>query len=144
MAVAPFITQAVAQDLLTSLETDLNSGTAAVIQGYAANVGRPADADAANTNTLLFTLTCSASIFVSKTDGAPGAVGTFDTITQDSSADATATLDFFRISTQSAGTVRFQGTAGVGTFDMVINTVSITSGSVVAATGTSTMTVPEG
>lgn len=144
MATAPFITQAVAQDLLTSLETDLNSGTAAVIQGYAANVGRPADADAANTNTLLFTLTCSASIFVSKTDGNPGAVGTFDTITQDASADATATLDFFRISTQSGGTVRFQGSAGTASADMIINTTSITSGSVVAATGTSTMTVPEG
>lgn len=144
MATAPFITQAVAQDLLTSLETDLNSGTAAVIQGYAANVGTPADADAANTNTLLFTLTCSASIFTTKTDGNPGAVGTFDTITQDSSADATATLVFFRISTQSGGTVRFQGSAGTASADMIINTTSITSGSVVAATGTSTMTVPEG
>lgn len=144
MAVAPFITQAVAQDLLTSLETDINSGTAAVINGYAANIGRPADADAANTNTLLFTLTCSASVFTTKTDGNPGAVGTFDTITQDSSADATATLDFFRILTQSGGTVRFQGSAATATADMIINTVSITSGSVVAATGTSTLTVPEG
>lgn len=144
MAVAPFITQSVAQSLLTAFETAANAGTAATIQGYAANVGRPADADAANTNTLLFTLTCSAAIFTTKTDGAPGAVGTLDTITQDSSADATATLDFFRILTQSGGTVVFQGSAATATADMIITTVSITSGSVVAATGTSTITVPEG
>src|ERR1044071_9181843 len=121
MAVAPFITHAVAQDLLTSLETDINAGTAAVINGYAANIGRPADADAANTNTLLFQLTCSASVFTSKTDGAPGAVGTFAAITQDSSADATGTLDFFRLLTQSGGTVCFQGSAATATADMIIN-----------------------
>lgn len=141
MATAPKITQTVAQDLLTSLETDLNSGTAAVIQGYTGTA--PTYADDAVTGTLLFTLTCSASIFTTKTDGAPGAVGTFDTITQDSSADATNTLTYFVIVTQSGGTVRFQGSAGTSSADMIINTVSITSGSVVAATGTSTLTVPE-
>lgn len=142
MATSPFITQAVAQDLLTSLETDLNAGTAAVIEGY--NGSAPAFADSAEGNTLLFSLTCSASIFVSKTDGNPGAIGTFDTITQDSSADATGTLSHFRIKTQTGGTSVFQGSAGTSSADMIVNTVSITSGSVVAATGTSTITVPEG
>lgn len=145
MALAPFITQSVAQSLLTAFETAANAGTAAVINGYDDDAATPADADAsAAGSTLLFTLTCSASLFTSKTDGAPGAVGTFDTITQDSSADATDTLQFFRILTQSGGTVVFQGTAGTSTTDMIVNTVSITSGSVVAATGTSTITVPEG
>lgn len=142
MATAPFITQSVAQALLTAFETAANAGTAAVINGY--NGSAPADADAAEGNTLLFQLTCSAAIFTSKTDGAPGAVGTFDTITQDSSADNTGTLSHFRILTQSGGTVVFQGSAGTSAADMIINTVSITSGSVVAATGTSTITVPEG
>lgn len=145
MALAPFITQSVAQSLLTAFETAANAGTAAVINGYDDDAATPADADAsAAGSTLLFTLTCSASIFTSKTDGAPGAVGTFDTITQDSSADATDTLQFFRILTQGGGTVVFQGTAGTATSDMIVNTTSITSGSVVAATGTSTITVPEG
>lgn len=145
MALAPFITQSVAQSLLTAFETAANAGTAAVINGYDDDAAVPADADAsAAGSTLLFTLTCSASIFTTKTDGAPGAVGTLDTITQDSSADATDILAFFRILTQSGGTVVFQGTAGTATSDMIINTTSITSGSVVAATGTSTITVPEG
>lgn len=145
MALAPFITQAVAQSLLTDFETLLNAGTAAVIIGYDDDAANPADADASSAGSgTLFTLTCSAAIFATKTDGAPGAIGTLDTITQDSSADATDTLTFFRILTQAGGTVRFQGTAGTATTDLIINTVSITSGSVVAATGSSTLTVPEG
>ena len=140
MAVAPKITQTVAQDLLTQFETDLNSGTAAVIRGLDGSA--PTNADDAETGTLGFTLTCSAAIFTSKTDGAPGAVGTLDTITQDSSADNTITLSYFRILTQTGGTIVFQGSAGVGTFDMNINTVSITSGSTVSCTA-ATITVPE-
>jgi hypothetical protein len=141
MALAPKITQAKAQNLLTQLETDLNAGTAAVIRGLDGSA--PTNADDAETGTLGFTLTCSASIFATKTDGAPGAVGTLDTITQDSSADNTITLSYFRILTQTGGTICFQGSAGTATTDMIINTTAITAGSVVAATGTSTITVPE-
>lgn len=141
MALDPKITQAVAQSLLTAFETAANAGTAAVIRGLTG--AAPTNADDAETGTLLFTLTCAASIFTSKTDGAPGAVGTFDTITQDSSADNTGTLSYFRILTQTGGTIVFQGTAGTATSDMIVNTTAITSGSVVAATGTSTITVPE-
>ncbi len=142
MALDPCISQAVAQSLLTAFETAANAGTAAVIVGYEGAI--PADVDTAlSGNDVLFTLTCAAAIFTSKTDGAPNAVGTFDTITQDSSADATDTLTFFRIFTQTGGTVIMQGTSGTATTDMIINTVSITAASVVAATGTSTITVPE-
>ena len=143
MAANPFVTQAVAQDMLTALESAANAGTAAIITGYAGTP--PADGDAAlSNNDDLFDLTCSASIFASKTDGAPGAVGTFDEITEDSSANDTGTLTFFRILTQAAGTVVFQGTAATSDADMIINTTSISSGSTVSATGTSTITVPEG
>lgn len=144
MAKDPFVTQAVAQAELDALETALNAGTAAVINGYDDDAAIPADADASAAGSqILFTLTCSASVFASKTDGAPGAVGTFDAITADSSADLTDTLSFFRILTQSGGTVCVQGTAGVGTFDLAVNTVSITAGSTVDDTGTSTLTVQE-
>lgn len=142
MALAPNVTQAVAQSLLTAFETAANAGTAAVIRGLTGGV--PTDSDTAESGTLLFTLTASAAIFTTKTDGAPGAVGTFDTITQDSSADNTGTLTYWRLLTQTGGTVIMQGTAGTATTDMIINTTAITSGSVVAATGTSTITVPEG
>jgi hypothetical protein len=69
-------------------------------------------------------------------------VGTFDTITEDSSADATDTLTFFRILTQDAGTVVFQGLAATSDSDMVINTTSISAGSAVTC-DTATLTVPE-
>lgn len=145
MALDPMITQAVAQSLLTAFETAADAGTAAVINGYDDDAATPANADAsAAGSTLLFTLTCSASIFTSKTDGNPGAVGTFAAITADSSADATDILQFFRILTQSGGTVVFQGTAGTSSSDMIVNTTSITSGSTVDDTGTNTITVPEG
>jgi len=144
MALDPKITQAAAQSLLTALETALDAGTAAVIQGRDDDAATPTNADdSAAGSTLLFTLTCSASVFTSKTDGAPGAVGTFAAITADSSADATDILQYFRILTQSGGTDVFQGTAGTSASDMIVNTTSITSGSTVDDTGTNTLTVPE-
>ncbi len=142
MAKALFITQAAAQSLLTALETALNAGTAAVIEIY--NSTAPADADASESNTLLASLTCSASIFTSKTDAAPGALGTFDTITSDSSADASGTATHFRIKTQTGGTVVMQGSVGAGgTYDLVLDTASISSGSIVSISS-ATITVPEG
>lgn len=144
MATSPKISQSAAQSLLDALETALNAGTAAVINGYDDDAATPTNVeDSAAGSTLLFTLTCSASVFTSKTDGAPGAVGTFASITADSSADATDTLQFFRIATQSGGTDVFQGTAGTSNADMIVNTTSITSGSTVDDTGTNTLTVPE-
>lgn len=141
MALDPCITQAVAQALLTAFETAADNGTAAVIRGLDGSM--PADADTAETGTLGFTLVCSAAIFTSKTDGAPNAVGTFAAITADASADNTITLTYWRMLTQTGGTIIMQGTAGTATTDMVVNTTAITSGSTVSATGTNTITVPE-
>lgn len=139
------LTQTAAQAQLTALETSLDAGTAAVIQGYDNDAAVPTYADdSVGINDLLFTLTCSASIFTSKTDGAPGAVGTLAAITADSSADATSTLAFFRIATQSGGTDVVQGTAGTSSADMIVNTTAIQSGATVDDTGTNTITIPEG
>ena len=145
MALDFMITQTAAQSQLTALETSLDAGTAAVIVGYDDDAAIFANVDASSAgSTTLFTLTCSASVFTSKTDGNPGAVGTFAAITADSSADATDILQFFRILTQAGGTVVCQGTAGTATSDMIVNTTSITSGSTVDDTGTNTITQPEG
>jgi hypothetical protein len=145
MALDFMITQTVAQTLLTALEGALDAGTAAAINGYDDDAATPANADASAAGSeILFTLVCSASVFTSKTDGAPGAVGTFAAITADSSADLTDTLQFFRILTQAGGTVICQGTAGTATSDMIVNTTSITAGSTVDDTGTNTITVQEG
>jgi hypothetical protein len=141
MPADPFVTQAVAQAGLTAFETAANAGTAAIVRGYEGAV--PADADTAlSGNDTLFTITCAASIFTSKTDGAPGAVGTFDATTPDASADATDTLTFFRILTQDAGTVVFQGTAATSDADMTANTTAITTGSEVNLES-GTVTYPE-
>jgi hypothetical protein len=138
-----YITNAEAVSMLTDYFVGVNAGTAAVIQIYAADVGVPADADAANSNTLLATLTCATTAQASIADDTPGALATFDTITGDSSADATDTAAFFRISTQAGGTVVAQGTVGTSDADLILNTVAITSGSTVDITAASIL-LPEG
>lgn len=135
------VTNAVAQAMVTALGTAMDAGTAAVIQIYDGTP--PADADAAEANTLLAELTCSATAFATVGDAAPGAVGTFDTITDDSSANATGTATHFRILTQNGGTTIAQGTVGTSSADLVLNTVSITSGSTVSISS-ATITLPEG
>lgn len=141
MAHGVFNTQSVSQAMLTAWETAANAGTAAVIEISDGSV--PADADASEAGTLLATLTCSASIFASKTDAAPGALGTMDTITNDSSADATSTATHYRIKTQSGGTVIQQGTVGTSGCDINFGSVAFVSGAVISITAF-TETVPEG
>lgn len=136
-----YITNAEAISMLTDHFVGIDAGTAAVIQIYSGSV--PADADAANAGTLLATLTCNATAATSIVDDTPGAIATFAAITQDSSADNTGTASFFRISTQSGGTVTDQGTVGTSSADLILNTVSITSGSVVSISA-ATILLPEG
>lgn len=142
MANGFYITNAEAISMLTDHFVGINAGTAAVINIYSGTV--PTDADTAlGAQTLLAQLTCAATAQASITDANPGALATFDTITSDSSADATGTASFFRILTQSGGTVTNQGTVGTSSADLILNTTSITSGSTVSITA-ATMTLPEG
>lgn len=142
MANGFYITNSVAQSMLTAFETALNGGTAAVFNIYDGTP--PADADTAlSSNNLLAQLTCAADAISSIGDDTPGAIATFDTITSDSSADATGTASFFRLLTQSGGTVIAQGTVGTSSADLILNTTSITSGSTVSISS-ATVTLPEG
>lgn len=142
MAVDFVITNAVALSMLNAFTTANDAGTAAVINIYSGTV--PADADTAlGAQVLLAQLTMSATSFPTATDLAPGARITANAITADSSADATGTAAFFRILTQSGGTVTAQGTVGTATSDLILNTTSITSGSTVSITS-ATITLPEG
>lgn len=141
MALIFGITNAVAISMLGAFRTAANAGTAAVIEIYSGSV--PTDADTAlGAQVLLATLTCAADIFSGIADGAPGAVGTLDTVAPDTSADATGTATFFRIKTQTGGTVIAQGSVGTATSDMIINTTAITAGSQVELTS-GTITMPE-
>ena len=132
MATAFFITQAVAKAMMDTFDAQVDAGTQAVINIYDGTA--PATADTAlSANNLLAQLTCSTTAFGAATTANPSVV-TANAITSDSSADSTGTASFFRILTQSAGTVCAQGSVGTASADMILNTTAITSGSTVALT----------
>lgn len=144
MANGFYVTNAVAQGMLnnTGLGAAIDAGTAAVIEIYAGTV--PANADATPSSpTLLASLTCSATAFSGFSDTGTAGRATFASITSDSSADNTGTAAYFRIKTQTGGTVVAQGTVGTSSADLILNTVSITAGSVVAISA-ATIDLPEG
>jgi len=123
-----FIANAHAQTLLTATKTAIDAGSAAVIEIYDGTA--PTDADTSiGAQVKLATLTMSATAFGSVSDDTPGAIMTAAAITADSSADASGTASWFRLSTQAGGTVIFQGTVGTSGADINFNTVSFTSGS---------------
>ena len=112
--------------------------TAAEIRGRTG--AQPADPDASESGTLLFTLPCSDPAVnggVDDTDGTCSAA--FDTITDDAAADATGTLGYCRIAATGAGADdHIDGNAttdGSGATDW--NTLSIVSGSTVSMTSAS-------
>lgn len=141
MALAPFVTQAVAQSMMVAFaNTAIDAGTAAVINIYDGTP--PADANAAITGNILAQLTCSTTAFGTPTTANPS-VATANAISSDVSADSTGTASHFRILTQAAGTVCFQGSVGTATANLILNTVSITSGSTVAITA-ATLSLPCG
>lgn len=137
-----YVTNAVAQSMLTAFGTAADAGTAAVIEIYSGSI--PGNADAAiAAATLLASLTCSAAISSGITDTGSAARMTLGAITSDSSADATGTAAFFRIKTQTGGTVIAQGTVGTSGADLILNTVAISAGSTVAISS-AYIDLPEG
>lgn len=135
------ISNAAAIAMLDVLDDQINAGTAAVINIYDGTP--PAEADAAlSGNNLLAQLTMSATAFGAAADATGKARITAAAITADSSADATGTASFYRILTQSGGTVVVQGTVGTSNADLVLNTVAVTAGSTVSITAM-TIDLPE-
>lgn len=135
------ITNAVAQTLANAFDDAVNAGTAAIICIY--DGSQPTDPDTAvGAQVLLAELTMSATAFGDATDGNPGGLLTANSITSDSSANATGTASWFRILTQSGGTTICDGSVGTSSADLVLNTVSITAGSTVSISAM-TVTMPE-
>ena len=88
----------------------------------------PADCNTAlSGNTQLAELACSSTFAGSAASG----VLTANSITADSSADATGTATFFRVLT-SGGTAKIQGTVGTSGTDMIIKSTAIASGAQVS------------
>lgn len=129
------ISQSAGIAMMNALGTQIDAGTAAVINIYA---GTPPTSLAGPVGTLLAQLTCSAAAFASVAAQGSGVNetvrATFAAITSDASADATGTAMYFRIATQNAGTDVCQGTVGTSAADLILNTVAISAGSQVSIT----------
>lgn len=90
---------------------------------------QPATADAAlSGNTLLAELTFNAT----SAPAASGGLLTFNAITSDTNADNTGTASFFRALKSDGTTVVMDGTVGTSSANMIIASVSISSGQTVS------------
>ena len=139
------ISNEVAQLMANAGVDNLNEGSdGATIQGRSG--AQPTDPDTAVSGTNLFTLTMSTTAFGAATDAAPGALKTANSITDDTSADATGTLGYCRASSSNASDTplddHFDGEAGTSGADFNFNTLAIVSGSTVSMTSY-TITMPE-
>ena len=106
-----------------------NSGVLRIYSGTA-----PADANAAlSGNTLLAELGMSATAFGAAANG----VATANTITQDSSNDATGTPTFFRVFETGGTVVVFQGSAGAAGGGAELQLSGLVGGQIIAGGTTS-------
>jgi hypothetical protein len=132
------VAKAMCDAIVDALDAGSGAGYVQIRTGSA-----PTNCEDANSGTLLATLTCSDPAFGAAADAAPGATATADTVTGDSSADATGTAAHYR-AFDSDNVCVMQGTvtATGGGGDMTLNSVSVTSGVAVDITSW-TVTVPE-
>ena len=135
-------------------QASLDAGLALLDEGSVAGFinGRegtqPVDPNAAESGVLLFSLTLTTpNPFGSATDAAPDALGTAATITDDTTADATNTLNYCRgNSSNSLFTPlnpHIDGHADTSGGDFNFNTLAIVSGATVSMTAW-TVTLPQG
>jgi hypothetical protein len=127
VALAPSISTAARNAACDAVVDLVDAGTPpGLLKIYAGTV--PADVNAAlGAATLLATLTMSTTAFGAASSG----VATAAAITSDTSADATGTATFFRI-TNAAGTAIIQGNVGTSGADLNLSSTSITTGGTVA------------
>jgi hypothetical protein len=120
-------TTAVRNAMLDAITTQ--AGASALLRIYSGT--QPTDANTAlSGNTLLAELTCNATF-------APSASGgqlTLNSISSDTSADATGTASFFRLVKSNGTTVIMDGTVGTSGCDLNINSTAISSGAAVSVT----------
>lgn len=133
MASAFTITSAARNAACDAVTALLNAGGAGKIKIYSGTV--PADVNASlGSAVLLATLTFSSTAFAAAVAG----VATANAITSDTSAAASGTGSFYRI-TNNAGTAVAQGTVGTSGSDMNFdNTVFVATGTVALSSMTIT------
>lgn len=127
MALDPSISTAAANAACDAVVDLVDAGTPpGLLKVYAGSV--PANCNAAlGGATLLGTLTMSNPAFGAASAG----VATAGAITSDTSADATGTATFFRV-TNAAGTAIIQGNVDTSGADLNLSSTSITSGGTIA------------
>lgn len=142
MTATPMCSKAAAQAGLDALLAKLNVSPPGIIKIWSGSM--PANCEAADTGTLLATLTLSNPAFpASATNTSPaGAKATASAITDDSDADATNTAGYFR-GYDGAGTCVIQGDCGTSAADMILNTVSIVQHATISCSSW-TVTLPDG
>lgn len=105
---------------LDAIETAISTAPILTIRSGSA----PANCAAANSGTVLATLTLPSDWMANASAGAKAKSGTW----QDTSADASGTAAHFRIHDSSATTCHMQGTVGTSGTDMIVDSVSFTAG----------------
>ena len=114
---------------------NLDSGSGAAIIDIRSGA-QPANPDAATSGTQLAVLVCSDPAFGAAADGTGSAIATASSITDDSSANATGTAGYFRVSSSNDGATseddQIDGECGTSGADMNLNTLAIVSGAVVS------------
>ena len=112
---------------LDAIETTI--GATAVLKIRSGSV--PADCATADAGTVLATLTLPSDWMAAASGGSKAKSGTW----QDTSADATGTAAHFRIYESTGTTCGLQGTVGVGSGDLQVDSTSFTSGQSFSITG---------
>lgn len=112
---------------LDAIETTI--GATAVLKIRSGSV--PADCATADAGTVLATLTLPSDWMAAASAGSKAKSGTW----QDTIADATGTAAHFRIYESTGTTCGLQGTVGVGTGDLQVDSTSFTSGQSFSITG---------
>lgn len=126
MALNPKRSNAAVSAAADAVTTLLNSGKLRIYDGT-----QPATANTAiTTQTLLAELTFNATAFGAATNG----VATANSITADTSADASGTATWFRALKSDGSTPVFDGSVGTSSADLVLNSTSISSGAQVSVT----------
>ncbi len=143
MATNTTISNAAAIAACDAIVDRLDEGaSAAVLRIYADT--QPTGVDCAvDGQVLCAELTLNDPAFGAASDADPGGRATADVspVPTDSSANATDTATWFRVST-SGGTAVIDGSVGTSAADLILNTVSIVAGAEVTLTAW-TFTVPE-
>lgn len=112
------LSTAVRNARLDAIETTISTSPTLEIRTGAV----PANCAAADSGTVLATLTLPSDWMAAASGGAKALSGTW----QDASADATGTAAHFRI--KQGATCHIQGTVGTSGTDMIVDSVSFTAG----------------